>query len=848
MKFYCDSCSAKYLIGDEKVDGKVLRIRCKRCGHVMTVRGPTFPVGAESMLELEPEEHGGTEDGPIEWYYSRSGETFGPYALSVLQDMFGTGQLGDEAYVWKADFPAWLPARDRPEFESYFQQGKVRQPRRPTMNLRAEDLQAALVAVQNQSQANAPAVASAASPAVASPAAASPAAGSGSSMLAASAYRRGERPTDFRSASAPAPAHDASLGAALGRSAATKVASSPSHILKRASDAHARATGSSILSRPTEGGQEATEEAAGALAAPTDRLRALRERLQSRSAPSSQFAAPGPLASSGALKPASTAPAAALSPGPAAAAAPQASSPASSGPDRPRPSSGLSSVGAGLSLKERLEQRDREPRAVTPAPTPAPAPAPVEEDELGGGMVTEIATTHGDTPVSGLHVAVPAAAEEIPELGDDDLEFESHGFAEERPEPGESTDPGLDLRAIATPTRSPVPMSAEPPGLAGLAEPTRPKPAPGKDAPAGAERPVSPMASDALMPLPKGSTAHTDVDDGPASHSLLIQLDEMDKHRRRTWMFALVALVAAVFLGTVGLAAYFTFFAGPSANQQKLAEQARLAREREAANEVGGGDLSDRKGYKHEELEDMHDVIELGADEGAEDEGPAPAEDGAPAAEPTVAPRPRGEAAPKAPARDAGKVGGGVDLAGGLLKDKKDNPLDGALASAGKVESDGDGFKRQADSGAGEVARVGDQGTPGSAGGSGSVFRDIASSGNRERVEVKHVERDRTPDNDAPASLPSTLSKSDLVDGFRNVRHSADQCLERHMKRSGRLPKGKVKVIVTIAGDGAVSDVRMDEEVTNTVFESCMRSHTSRWRFPKFAGEPLHVARVFLLQ
>src|SRR5690606_25088719 len=31
MKFYCDSCNAKYLIGDEKVSGKVLRIRCKKC-------------------------------------------------------------------------------------------------------------------------------------------------------------------------------------------------------------------------------------------------------------------------------------------------------------------------------------------------------------------------------------------------------------------------------------------------------------------------------------------------------------------------------------------------------------------------------------------------------------------------------------------------------------------------------------------------------------------------------------------------------------------------------------------------------------------------------------------------
>src|ERR1700759_5494720 len=39
MKIVCGSCQAKYSIADEKVAGKVFKIRCKRCGEVIVVRG-----------------------------------------------------------------------------------------------------------------------------------------------------------------------------------------------------------------------------------------------------------------------------------------------------------------------------------------------------------------------------------------------------------------------------------------------------------------------------------------------------------------------------------------------------------------------------------------------------------------------------------------------------------------------------------------------------------------------------------------------------------------------------------------------------------------------------------------
>jgi predicted Zn finger-like uncharacterized protein len=38
MKFTCDNCQAKYQIGDEKVAGKTVRMKCRRCGYEIRVR------------------------------------------------------------------------------------------------------------------------------------------------------------------------------------------------------------------------------------------------------------------------------------------------------------------------------------------------------------------------------------------------------------------------------------------------------------------------------------------------------------------------------------------------------------------------------------------------------------------------------------------------------------------------------------------------------------------------------------------------------------------------------------------------------------------------------------------
>lgn len=52
MKFLCDQCKAKYQIADEKVQGKTLRMKCRKCGHVIEIRAATEAATTGATVQL----------------------------------------------------------------------------------------------------------------------------------------------------------------------------------------------------------------------------------------------------------------------------------------------------------------------------------------------------------------------------------------------------------------------------------------------------------------------------------------------------------------------------------------------------------------------------------------------------------------------------------------------------------------------------------------------------------------------------------------------------------------------------------------------------------------------------
>jgi predicted Zn finger-like uncharacterized protein len=119
MKIVCDSCGAKYSIADEKVAGKIFKIRCKKCSSVLEVRGDQ--TGSHPFADA-----GGQEpSGEATWYIVVDGEQKGPLPPVELSRLFAKGSVGLDSYVWKEGFDDWKVASDVPDLKAIFGGGSA---------------------------------------------------------------------------------------------------------------------------------------------------------------------------------------------------------------------------------------------------------------------------------------------------------------------------------------------------------------------------------------------------------------------------------------------------------------------------------------------------------------------------------------------------------------------------------------------------------------------------------------------------------------------------------------------------------------------------------------------------
>jgi predicted Zn finger-like uncharacterized protein len=104
MKIVCDSCSTKYSISDDKVRGKVFKIRCKKCSHIIVVKGTSEAVAAP--------------EAPADavWHLVVEGDQVGPLPDADVRARLLRNEISVENYVWKEGFADWLRLADVPEF------------------------------------------------------------------------------------------------------------------------------------------------------------------------------------------------------------------------------------------------------------------------------------------------------------------------------------------------------------------------------------------------------------------------------------------------------------------------------------------------------------------------------------------------------------------------------------------------------------------------------------------------------------------------------------------------------------------------------------------------------------
>jgi predicted Zn finger-like uncharacterized protein len=125
MKFVCERCHTKYSIADDKVRQKILKIRCKTCENVITVRDQSVSASDPGAASAP----GAVAAG--EWHLAVNGDEAGPFDLpTVAKKILALGP-DDDAHVWRADFDGWKAPKDVPALAAELQRLRGSGPKPP---------------------------------------------------------------------------------------------------------------------------------------------------------------------------------------------------------------------------------------------------------------------------------------------------------------------------------------------------------------------------------------------------------------------------------------------------------------------------------------------------------------------------------------------------------------------------------------------------------------------------------------------------------------------------------------------------------------------------------------------
>jgi predicted Zn finger-like uncharacterized protein len=176
MKFSCESCSAQYMISDEKVGPTGVKVRCKKCGNIMSVKrppasapaplepaptlaaAPSAPAASgaapgEATLESEigtafqnvfgggsaaiaaekatqsaapppeaanPAQNGvGSAEAIHDWYVAIDDRQVGPLAAAAVKSRWESGEIGPDTLAWRPGMADWVALSRIPEMAQY---------------------------------------------------------------------------------------------------------------------------------------------------------------------------------------------------------------------------------------------------------------------------------------------------------------------------------------------------------------------------------------------------------------------------------------------------------------------------------------------------------------------------------------------------------------------------------------------------------------------------------------------------------------------------------------------------------------------------------------------------------
>jgi predicted Zn finger-like uncharacterized protein len=114
MKITCQSCQSKYNVADDKVTGKIVKIRCRKCGATIVVDGTTAAAGSNSTASgtsAVAAQQPAAAEAPT-WHVNVSDNDQRTMSLSELVDAYNASTITQETFIWIEGMEDWKPLKD----------------------------------------------------------------------------------------------------------------------------------------------------------------------------------------------------------------------------------------------------------------------------------------------------------------------------------------------------------------------------------------------------------------------------------------------------------------------------------------------------------------------------------------------------------------------------------------------------------------------------------------------------------------------------------------------------------------------------------------------------------------
>jgi predicted Zn finger-like uncharacterized protein len=111
MKITCQSCQSKYNVADEKVQGKIVKIRCRKCGSTIVVQG-NGGAGANGSAASTGAANGAavaTEADGVQWHVNVGEGEPRTMSLAELVEAYNAGSIAQDTFIWTDGMDDWKP-------------------------------------------------------------------------------------------------------------------------------------------------------------------------------------------------------------------------------------------------------------------------------------------------------------------------------------------------------------------------------------------------------------------------------------------------------------------------------------------------------------------------------------------------------------------------------------------------------------------------------------------------------------------------------------------------------------------------------------------------------------------